>query len=102
MRLVISVLVAALVYLQFALWFGKGGVRDVNRMRTQVVAQEQEIELLKERNRALAAEVADLKAGLEAIEARARNEMGMIKQGETFYQIIDADRDDQSGTRGDE
>ena len=74
MRGVIFALVVLLCYLQYALWFGKGGLRDVRLMREVVTEQEVEIERLKERNQTLAAEVADLKQGLEAIEERARSE----------------------------
>ena len=59
------------------------------RLRQQVDAQEKENEHLRERNAALEAEVRDLKQGLEAIEERARNELGMVKEGEKFYQIVE-------------
>ena len=77
-----------LLYLQYALWFGKGGVRDVGILRRNVAEQQAEISALKERNQALAAEVLDLKQGLEAIEERARSEMGMVKKGELFFQVV--------------
>ncbi len=62
---------------------------DLWRLRDRLAAQQLENDQLSERNRALAAEVEDLKAGLEAVEERARAELGMIKRGETFYQVIE-------------
>lgn len=80
----------ALICSQLVLWFSKGGIRDVSAMRAQVEQQRLDIVALKERNQSLAAEVLDLKEGLEAIEERARSEMGMIKEGEVFYQVIES------------
>ncbi len=72
--------------------FGQGNWRQVESLRAQVLAQKIENEALLKRNRALAAEVKDLKSGVDAIEERARNEMGMIKSGETFYRVIDIEK----------
>ena len=88
MRTIVFVLVVLLIYLQYTLWFGKGGIRDVRIMEQTVAEQTAEIGALKERNQALAAEVLDLKQGMEAIEELARSEMGMIKDGELFFQLI--------------
>ena len=77
------------VLLQFKLWFGEGSVRDVWILDNAIAAQAAENNQLKVRNQTLAAEVDDLKQGLEAIEERARYELGMIKEGETFYQVVD-------------
>lgn len=86
---ILLVLAAALVVLQYRLWFGQGNWRQVQELRAQVLAQKREnLELLR-RNQALAAEVKDLKSGVDAVEERARNEMGMIKPGETFYRVVD-------------
>ncbi len=76
------------MYLQFTLWFGKGGIREVRILERTVAEQQAETGALKERNQALAAEVLDLKQGMEAIEELARSEMGMIKDGELFFQVI--------------
>ncbi len=83
------ILVALLVFLclQFSLWLGEGGVRDVHRLKQAVATQEAENKKLRERNRVLEAEVRDLKDGLEAIEEHARQDLGMIKNNETFYLI---------------
>jgi cell division protein FtsB len=79
---------ALLVLLQFRLWVGDGSVAEVWGLRQQVEAQRSENAILRERNRALEAEVVDLKTGLAAIEERARSELGMIKDGETFFQVV--------------
>lgn len=88
MRLLIAILVLLLVSLQLTLWFGEGSLSEVWQLRQQVERQKSDNELLRERNAALEAEVRDLKQGLEAIEERARNELGMVKEGERFYQIV--------------
>lgn len=87
-RALVVLLICGLLYLQFVLWVGKGGVRDVRDMREKIAQEQAEITTLKERNLGLAAEVLDLKEGLDAIEERARSEMGMVKEDEVFYQII--------------
>ena len=74
MRLVIVTLIALTLYLQYSLWYTRGGIRDVDKLKTAVAEQKAEIARLKERNRSLSAEVIDLKQGLEAIEERARSE----------------------------
>ena len=89
-RLAPLLLVLLLLVLQFQLWFGVGNVPSAMRLKTQVEAQTAENAALAKRNAALQAEVADLKAGQAAVEERARAELGMIKKGETFYQIVQA------------
>ncbi|MDX1519561.1 MAG: cell division protein FtsB [Gammaproteobacteria bacterium] len=87
MRLLISFLVLLLVLLQYRLWFGNGSLTDIHHLTEIKESQLQENAELQERNHSLAAEVIDLKQGLDAIEERARSEMGMIKEDETFFQI---------------
>ena len=86
---IISVLLATLLLaIQYPLWFGKGGwlrVRDLDR---QLAAQRDGNAKLKARNDALDAEVRDLKQGTEAVEERARMELGMIRKDEVFYQVL--------------
>ncbi|MBI3898596.1 MAG: cell division protein FtsB [Gammaproteobacteria bacterium] len=89
MRLVIVVLAALFVMLQYALWFSDGGVFVTWKLQREIAAQVQENARLNDRNQTLAAEVVDLKQGLAAIEERARAELGMVKKGETFYQVVD-------------
>jgi len=89
MRWLIGLLVLLLVLLQYRLWVGDGSLAEVWGLYQQVEAQRDENRRLRERNQALEAEVTDLKQGLDAIEERAREELGMVKDGETFYQIIE-------------
>jgi cell division protein FtsB len=89
LRLILLVLVVLLAWLQYRLWVGNGGTREVAALQRQVEQQARQNAGLQERNDALAAEVADLKSGEAAIEERARNELGMIKPGETFYRVVD-------------
>ena len=90
MRLLIAVLVVLLFALQYQLWMGKGGYLDVRKLEQDLIQQQTENEKLIARNRTLQAEVEDLKKGLAAIEERAREELGMIQEGETFFQIVPA------------
>jgi cell division protein FtsB len=89
MKKLVIVLLLLLVYLQYRLWFGTGGLRDVWELDREVEAQQAENEKLRERNAALDAEVQDLKQGLDAIEEHAREDLGMVKEGETFYQVVE-------------
>jgi len=88
MRILLAVLVAVFLLLQFKMWFGEGGYRDVQRLAERVEQQARENEMLAQRNRELQAEVEDLRQGLQAIEERARSELGMVKDDEEFYQVI--------------
>ncbi len=81
------VLVALIILLQYPLWFGKGGWLRVRELERQVAAQREINQQLESRNAGLDAEVRDLKTGFEAIEERARFELGLIKDGEVFVQI---------------
>ena len=83
------ILLILLIALQLKLWTGEGGVREVENLRATVLAQKAENEKLRLRNDALAAEVQDLKEGRDAIEARARAELGLVKPGEVFYQVVE-------------
>lgn len=90
--LIALVLLALLGWLQYRLWFGVGGQRQVDALAAQVDKQKAANTELQERNDALAAEVRDLKdpsSGGAAIEERARDEFGLIKPGETFYRVVD-------------
>jgi cell division protein FtsB len=89
MRWLLWLLIVLLLLLQYRLWVGDGSLAEVWDLYQQVETQRDENQRLLERNQALEAEVQDLKQGLDAIEERAREELGMIKDGETFYQIID-------------
>ncbi|MCB1756017.1 MAG: cell division protein FtsB [Gammaproteobacteria bacterium] len=85
-------LVLLFVALFYRLLFGDGSVQEVWQLHQQAEQQRALIEKLRERNQILEAEVLDLKKGLDAIEERARSELGMIRDGEKFYQFIDRER----------
>ncbi|HET6591845.1 MAG TPA: cell division protein FtsB [Xanthomonadales bacterium] len=86
--MLLAILLVLLVALQLKMWFGEGGYRDVQRLAERVEQQALENEALAQRNRELKAEVEDLRQGLEAIEERARSELGFIKEDEEFYQVV--------------
>lgn len=88
MRILTILLVCLLAGLQFRLWIGDGSLAEVWSLRQAVKEQQAENERLSARNDALAAEVKDLKQGRSAVEERARTELGMIAEGETFFQIV--------------
>jgi cell division protein FtsB len=82
------ILVLLLLLFQYQLWFGEGDLHDAWTLQRQVNEQQAENTELMKRNLALAAQVRDLKQGQAAIEEQARTDLGMIKKGETFYQIV--------------
>ena len=88
MKILTATLAALLVAIQYPLWFGKGGWMRVWELDRQLTGQRESTARLKARNDALDAEVRDLKQGLEALEERARMELGMIRKDETFYQVV--------------
>ena len=90
LRWVALVLIIVLIALQVRLWTGQGGLRDVWRLQQRVAQQKDENAQLKKRNETLSAEVEDLKHGEEAVEERARSELGLLKPGETFYQVVES------------
>lgn len=92
MRYINIFLIVMLALLQYDLWIGEGSMTSVWHLRDTIKQQREKNAGLKARNNALAAEVKDLKSGLSAIEARARSELGMIKKGETFIQVVNPDK----------
>jgi cell division protein FtsB len=90
MRILAGALIALIVLIQYPLWFGKGGWLRVWEVDRQVAAAREANRKLETRNAGLAAEVRDLKTGTEAIEERARSELGMIRGDEIFFQIEEA------------
>ena len=91
MRLLAIALAALVLLIQYPLWLGKGGVLRVWEMERQIEAQREVNGKLQLRNAALDAEVRDLKQGMEAVEERARSELGMIRKDEVFFQVLDGD-----------
>lgn len=92
MKLLALALATLILLIQYPLWMGKGSWFRVRQVDQQIHAQKDVNRRLKERNVALEAEVRDLKVGLEAIEERARSEIGMIKRDEIFFQIVEPTR----------
>lgn len=103
MKLLTLVLIAMIALLQYPLWLGKGSWLKVWEVNQQVITQHETNQQLKIRNAVLDAEVKDLKQGHDAIEERARSELGMIKQDEIFFQVLESSENntsqpDRSGT----
>ena len=88
MRLLFIVLALLTVITQYPLWWGKGGWMRVHELQKKVASQQETNEALLARNNALQAEVQDLKSGTAAIEERARQDLGMVKEDEVFVQIL--------------
>ena len=91
MKALVAVSLILLVCLQYSLWFGQSGHFAQARMRDQLEQQQLRVDLLRQRNRILAAEVLALKKDSSVLEARARRDLGMVNRGEVFYLIPDAD-----------
>ena len=100
MKFLAAALLVILLGLQYRLWLGDGGMREVARLRQEIEQQRQENGSLRERNRTLTAEVQDLKKGTTAIEERARTDLGMVRQGETFYQVVPPQDESTSSNDG--
>jgi cell division protein FtsB len=85
----IVTLIAILSYLQYRIWVGEGSLAHAHRLQQEIKIQQLENDRLKERNRILDVEVDELKTGLDTIEERARNDIGLIKRDETFFILLD-------------
>lgn len=91
MRVVIALLLLIFCALQARLWHGAGSVAELRGLRELSAQQQAENDRLRERNEEMKNEVRDLASGTDAVEERARHELGLIKPGETFYRIVDKD-----------
>src|SRR5262245_57896982 len=91
MKIVLGVLLVILVLLQLRLWRGQGRLSDIDRLEGEIAAQDEANSKLEQRNDNLLHEVSDLKTGLDSVEEHARSELGLIKQDETYYLIVDKD-----------
>jgi len=89
MRWLIGGLVGLLVLLQYRLWFAEGGLAEANRLQAQLEEAEAENSELTARNAALTQEVIALQGGTEAVEKSARENLGLIKEGEVYYQFVE-------------
>lgn len=87
MNYIIALLLVLILILQYDLWVGKGSVYDARQLEVVIQVQQAENKLLRERNDTLQAEVIDLKNGFDAIEERARTELGMIQKDEVFFHV---------------
>jgi cell division protein FtsB len=98
MRWLGVVLLLVLLVLQYRLWVGDGSLAEVRALREEIDTQQMELAQLRSRNQTLEAEVFDLREGLDALEERARSELGMIKDGEMFLQVIEEPPDETPAT----
>ena len=89
MKTIVTLMLVLFLLMQYRLWFGDGSIRQVVEMRQRVAEQHDKNEQARQRNAVLAAEVDDLKTGLDVIEELARSELGMVKEGETFIHVVD-------------
>ena len=99
MRALIVLLVLVFIALQYRLWFGDGSLSEVVQLTRELEQQKQKLKELEERNRRLEAQVLDLQNGFDAYEEKARNDLGMIKQGESFFQIVSPGADKEADDR---
>lgn len=95
-RALVVLLLLLLLGLQYRLWFGEPNLRDIWALDAQIELQNDINQELRQRNNELEAEVEDLKTGHAAIEERARSELGMIKKGETFFQLVEPKKKENS------
>jgi len=103
MRILQGLLILIILGLQLRLWIGPGSLAEMSRLDEAISVQERENSILAERNEALLVEVEALKTGTEAIEAKAREDLGLIKEGETFYMIVEPEKPDpQTGIHANE
>jgi len=89
MKIIIALLLLMIALLQYQLWFGPGSIQQIHAYQQRLDGLHHEVKDKQERNQSLYAEVKDLRKGQEAIEERARYDLGMIKQEETFFQVIE-------------
>ncbi len=89
-RLLATTLLLLFAALQYRLWVGENSLAHIHRLKQDIVEQQRANQRLKDRNNVLAAEVLVLKSGLDAVEERAREDLGMIKENETFFMVIEA------------
>ena len=89
MKILLSIIILLIVLLQYRLWYGDGGIEEIKAYQQRLDDLMEQVEEKRERNEALYAEVEDLRKGQEAVEERAREELGMIREGETFFQVLE-------------
>lgn len=87
-RVITVALAAAFIFLQYRLWFEEGGIHDMVKLKKMLAMQTAENDTLKKRNDDLLFQIQRIQNSRDAAEARARSELGMVKKGETFYQVV--------------
>lgn len=92
MKRFLLALIVLLISLQYRLWLGDKSLADSIHLQEQITIQQDSNAQLVARNQVLREEISDLRSGTEAIEERARNELGMVKEGETFFRVVGGDR----------
>lgn len=92
-RILTAAALAITLVLQVTLWFGEGSVMHIHQLRKSIEAQQEELKTLQARNEILEAQVRSLKENIDSVEGLARGDLGMIRQGETYYLVKDPDRD---------
>ncbi|MCL1147838.1 cell division protein FtsB [Shewanella sp. 10N.261.52.F9] len=92
MKRLLFVLIALLAMLQYRLWLGEKSLAESFHLQEQIKLQQQSNAQLVARNQVLREEINDLRSGTEALEERARNELGMVKDGETFFRVVGGER----------
>ena len=88
MKLLLVILILVVLALQYKLWFGSDGITDIFHLKSQIHSQEAKNRELEQHNQFLEKEIDSLRQGGEAIENRARNDLGMVKKGEVYYQVV--------------
>lgn len=88
MRLLTVIIIGLVLVLQYRIWFGQHGLQDFRELQSDVARQETANESLEQRNQLIAADIDDLRNALEAVEERARNELGLVRPEETFFRLI--------------
>ncbi|MBS3964569.1 MAG: septum formation initiator family protein [Methylomonas sp.] len=89
MKTLVAIIIALTLHFQYRLWFGDANIAQISEYRERLEQLNKQIQEKKDRNDALYAEVKDLRRGLETIEERARYDLGMIKENETFFQVLE-------------
>ncbi|MDF1781379.1 MAG: septum formation initiator family protein [Alcanivoracaceae bacterium] len=97
-QIVLALIALVLLVLQGRLWLGEGSLRHKTSLEKRVAELSAENQKLSDRNQLLAADVQDLKKGLDAVEEIARKDLGMVRNGETFFLVIEKSRESNNGT----
>ncbi|MGZ5051668.1 MAG: septum formation initiator family protein [Methylobacter sp.] len=89
MKVIVAIVILLIIHLQYRIWVGDGSIAEIEAYQQRLDELKKQVEEKRQRNEALYAEVLDLRKGQEAIEERARDELGMIKEDETFFHVLE-------------